>query len=43
VICEIGREDNETGAHFVVLLPAQTSEERKRGEMAAPQQVFSGG
>jgi len=42
VICEIGRDDKEAGAHFVVLLPAQTPEERKRAETNSPQQVFGG-
>jgi signal transduction histidine kinase len=42
VICEIGREDREPGAHFVVLLPAQTAEERKKSDMGSPGQVFGG-
>ena len=42
VICEIGRDDKESGAHFVVLLPAQTAEERKKSDGGSPQQVFSG-
>ncbi len=43
VIAEIGRDDKETGAHFVVLLPAQTAEERKRSEHGGPQQMLAGG
>ena len=43
VIHEIGRQDNESGAHFVVLLPAQSSDERKRSENGAPNQIHGGG
>jgi signal transduction histidine kinase len=48
-ICEIGDEDESgPGAHFVVLLPAATPDERKRSETGSetprsPQQVFGGG
>ncbi|MBW3635862.1 MAG: GAF domain-containing protein, partial [Armatimonadetes bacterium] len=50
-ISEIGGEDEKnpsTGAHFVVLLPAHSGEERKmrsesRSEARPPQQVFGGG
>ena len=42
VILETGRQDNEPGAHFVVLLPAQTAEERKRSEQSNQQQGFGG-
>ncbi|RYX80762.1 GAF domain-containing protein [bacterium] len=41
-IHEIGREDNEAGAHFVVLIPAQNADERKRNDINAPHQVFGG-
>lgn len=41
-ILEIGRQDQETGAHFVVLLPAQNAEDRKRNDGNAPHQMFSG-
>jgi signal transduction histidine kinase len=51
VICEIGDDEQvgQGGAHFVILLPAMASEERKRGENRgnnnneAPSQVFGGG
>ncbi len=56
-IHEIGDEDEgsgerrvgESGAHFVILLPAMAPDEKKRGEsgreasLEAPQQVFGGG
>lgn len=43
-ICEIGNDDGG-GAHFVVLLPAMSTDERRpRGDAPkSPQQVFGGG
>ncbi|HEX8463324.1 MAG TPA: GAF domain-containing protein [Abditibacterium sp.] len=45
-ICEIGNDDEcveSCGAHFLVLLPAMSQDERKNAGQKPPQQMFGGG